>query len=107
MSETDGNKPIEAAAYAAGGAVVGGVASSMIGGMGLAGGFGAIAIGAAPVVAAGAVTGLALKTVLDSWKSPSPGKQDVTQAISDRLKANLEEVRHQELIKAQAERDAF
>lgn len=108
MSETDGNKPAEAAAYAAGGAVAGGVVSSLVGGMGLAGGFGAISIGAAPVITAGAVTGLALKTVVDSWKSPRPSKQeDVNQAISDCLKANLEEAKRQELIKAQAVRDEF
>lgn len=31
---------------------------------------------AAPVIAAGALTGLALKTVLDSCKSPRPSKQE-------------------------------
>ncbi len=85
MSETDGNKSVEAAAYAAGGAVAGGVVSCLVGGMGLAGGFGAISIGAAPVIAAGAVTGLAVKTVLDSWKAPSPKKRVISNRRRDRF----------------------
>lgn len=107
MSEADGNKPVEAAAYAVGGAVAGGVVSSLVGGMGLAVGGTAISVGAAPVIAAGAVTGLALKTVVDSWNSPRPSKQDVNQAISDRLNANLEEAKRQERIKFQAVRIEF
>lgn len=85
MSESNENKPMEAAAYAAGGAVVGGVASSMIGGMGLAVGGTAISVGAAPVIVAGAVTGLALKAVLDSWKAPTPEKRVISNRRRDRF----------------------
>lgn len=49
----------EAAAFAAGGAVAGAGAGTLLGGMGLAVGGTAIGIGMAPVVAAGAVVGLA------------------------------------------------
>jgi hypothetical protein len=41
------------------GVVAGEIAANAVGGMGLAGGFGGVAIGAAPVVAAGAVVGAA------------------------------------------------
>ncbi len=50
---------VTGAAFIAVGTVAGASLSSTIGGMGLAGGFGAIGIGAAPVVCAGAVTGAA------------------------------------------------
>ncbi len=62
------NNAQEAAGFAAGGAVAGVGVASVVGNMGLAGAFGGIAIGAAPVVAAGAVVGLAaygLKKLFD------------------------------------------
>lgn len=105
---------IEAAAYATGGAVAGGVVASTVGGMGLAVGGTAFSIGAVPVVAAGAVVGLAaygLKASLNNSKVklnfPDSEKQGINQAISDRLEANLEEAKHKKLLEAQAERDAF
>lgn len=49
----------EAGAFAAGGAVAGAGVAATVGGMGLAVGGTAVAIGAAPVVAVGAVAGLA------------------------------------------------
>lgn len=58
----------EASGFAAGGAAAGAGVAAVVGNMGLAGAFGGIAIGAAPVVAAGAVVGLAaygLKKLLD------------------------------------------
>jgi hypothetical protein len=53
------NNTKEAAAYAAGGAAAGAGLAATVGGMGLAVGGTAVAITAAPVVAAGAVVGLA------------------------------------------------
>lgn len=50
----------EAAGFAAGGAAAGAGVSTLLGGMGLAVGGTAIGIGMAPVVAAGAVVGLAI-----------------------------------------------
>lgn len=47
------------AVFIAGGTIAGAGVSATIGGMGLAGGFGAVGIGATPVVAAGAVAGAA------------------------------------------------
>ncbi|UKO99287.1 hypothetical protein [Nostoc sp. UHCC 0870] len=49
----------EASGFAVGGAAAGAGVTAMLGNMGLAGAFGGIAIGAAPVIAAGAVVGLA------------------------------------------------
>jgi len=49
----------EASGFAAGGAVAGAGLAAVVGNMGLAGAFGGIAIGAAPVIAAGTVVGLA------------------------------------------------
>ncbi|MEH2213338.1 hypothetical protein [Nostoc sp.] len=43
------------AAFIAGGTITGAGVSATVGGMGLAGGFGAVGIGATPVVGAGAV----------------------------------------------------
>ncbi|MEH2009933.1 hypothetical protein [Nostoc sp.] len=54
--------------YAVGGAAGGWGLAAVVGNMGLAGAFGGIAIGAAPVIAAGAVVGLAaygIKKALD------------------------------------------
>lgn len=48
-----------AAGFAAGGGAAGAGLAAVVGNMGLAGAFGGIAITAAPVVAAGAVVGLA------------------------------------------------
>ncbi|WP_245587499.1 hypothetical protein [Cylindrospermum stagnale] len=48
------------AAFIAGGTLAGAGISSTVGGMGLAGGFGAVGIGATPVTAAGAVAGAAV-----------------------------------------------
>lgn len=53
------NDATEATAYAVGGAVAGAGVAATVGGMGLAVGGTAIAITAAPVVAVGAVVGLA------------------------------------------------
>ena len=53
------NNSAKAAGYAAGGAAAGAGIAGVVGNMGLAGAFGGIAIGAAPVIAAGAVVGLA------------------------------------------------
>jgi hypothetical protein len=50
---------VEGAALVVGGTGAGAGVSAVVGGMGLVGGFGGVAIGAAPVVAAGAVVGLA------------------------------------------------
>ena len=58
----------EAAGFAAGGGALGAGLAAVVGNMGLAGAFGGIAIGAAPVIGAGVVAGLAaygLKKVLD------------------------------------------
>ncbi len=49
----------EGAALVAGGTAAGAGASAVVGGMGLVGGFGGVAIGMAPVAAAGAVVGSA------------------------------------------------
>ncbi|MHC5599672.1 MAG: hypothetical protein ACYTXC_27695 [Nostoc sp.] len=62
------NNGAEAAGYAAGGAAGGWGLAAVVGNMGLAGAFGGIAIGAAPIIAAGAVVGLAaygIKKALD------------------------------------------
>ncbi|MEH2274076.1 MAG: hypothetical protein V7K40_04490 [Nostoc sp.] len=62
------NNGAEAAGYAVGGAAGGWGLAAVVGNMGLAGAFGGIAIGAAPVIAAGAVVGLAaygIKKALD------------------------------------------
>ncbi|MBW4617461.1 MAG: hypothetical protein KME21_30475 [Desmonostoc vinosum HA7617-LM4] len=62
------NNGAEAAGYAATGAAGGWGLAAVVGNMGLAGAFGGIAIGAAPVIAAGAVVGLAaygIKKALD------------------------------------------
>jgi hypothetical protein len=53
------NNGAEAAGYAASGAAAGAGLASVVGNMGLAGAFGGIAVGAAPVIAVGAVVGLA------------------------------------------------
>jgi hypothetical protein len=58
----------EVAGFAAGGAAAGMGVAAFVGNMGLAGAFGAVAVGAAPVVAAGAVLGVAafgLKKVIE------------------------------------------
>ncbi|MCT0253330.1 hypothetical protein [Synechocystis sp. CS-94] len=58
----------EAAGFAVGGGALGAGLAAFVGNMGLAGGFGAIAVGAAPVIGAGVVTGLAaygVKKILD------------------------------------------
>lgn len=49
----------EAAGFAASGGVLGAGIASVIGNMGLVGGFGGVAIGATPVVSAGVVVGVA------------------------------------------------
>lgn len=49
----------EAVGFAAGGGAAGAGIAAMIGNMGLAGGFGAIAVGTTPVVGAGIVVGMA------------------------------------------------
>lgn len=67
MSKSNNNAG-EAVGYAAGGAVAGAGLSAWLGGMGLAVGGTAIGIGMAPVIAAGAVVGLAaygVKKALD------------------------------------------
>ncbi len=58
----------EAAGFVAGGGALGAGLAAFVGNMGLAGAFGGIAIGAAPVIGAGAIAGLAaygLKKVID------------------------------------------
>jgi hypothetical protein len=57
MSRKDDFK--EAAGFAAGGGTAGATIAVLVGNMGLAGAFGGIAIGAAPVVGAGVVFGMA------------------------------------------------
>lgn len=62
----------EAAGFAVGGGAVGAGAAAYIGNMGLAGAFGGIAIGAAPVVGAGIVLGMAvygMKKLFDEEES--------------------------------------
>ena len=49
----------EVAGFAASGSAMGAGVAAIVGNMGLAGGFGAVAVGAAPVVSAGAVIGIA------------------------------------------------
>ena len=49
----------EAAGFAVGGGATGAGIAAMVGNMGLAGGFGAVAIGATPIVGAGVVVGMA------------------------------------------------
>lgn len=66
--QKQGEKIKEAAGFAAGGGALGAGVAALVGNMGLAGAFGGIAIGAAPVVGAGMVAGLAaygIKKVLD------------------------------------------
>jgi hypothetical protein len=61
LTMSNNNNPAEAAAFAVGGALTGGGVAATVGGIGLlapAAGI-AVGIGAAPVVAAGAVVGLA------------------------------------------------
>lgn len=61
-------KAAEAAGFAAGGSAAGAGVAAIVGNMGLAGAFGGIAIGATPVVCAGAVVGMAaygIKKVFD------------------------------------------
>lgn len=61
-------KIAEAAVFAAGGGVFGAGVASMLGNMGLAGAFGGVAIGAAPVVATGTIVGMAaygMKKIFD------------------------------------------
>ena len=55
----DTKDKVEGAALVAGGTAAGAGESADVGGMGLDGGFGGVAIGMAPVEAAGAVVGLA------------------------------------------------
>jgi hypothetical protein len=58
----------EAAGFAAGGGALGAGLAGIVGNMGLAGAFGGIAIGAAPVIGAGVIAGLAaygIKKVID------------------------------------------
>ena len=50
----------EAVAFTTGGSFAGAGVATFVGNMGLAGAFGGVAIGAAPVVFAGAVTGMAV-----------------------------------------------
>ncbi len=60
MSKNQKKKDFKvAAAFAAGGSAAGAGLVSVVGNMGLAGAFGGIAIGAAPVVFAGTVAGMA------------------------------------------------
>jgi len=59
VTEDNFDKAKEAAAYAGAGMAAGVVVAEIVGGMGLAVGGTAVAIGAAPVIAAGAVVGLA------------------------------------------------
>ena len=59
MSQKKEQDVQSAVAYTAGGAVAGGAVAATVGGMGLAVGGTAVAIGTAPVVAVGAVVGLA------------------------------------------------
>jgi hypothetical protein len=57
--EPENNQLPEATAFVAGGTAAGAGVSAAVGGMGLVGGFGGVAIGMAPVAAAGAVVGSA------------------------------------------------
>lgn len=57
--EPENNQLSEGTAFVAGGTVAGAGISAAVGGMGLVGGFGGVAIGMAPVAAAGAVVGSA------------------------------------------------
>lgn len=57
--EPENNQLSEGAAFVVGGTVAGAGVSAAVGGMGLVGGFGGVAIGMAPVAAAGAVVGSA------------------------------------------------
>ena len=59
MAKKNQNKEVEAAAFAAGGAVAGAATSATIGGMGLAFAGTAIGIGMLPVTIAGAALGMA------------------------------------------------
>lgn len=91
-----------------GGAAMGAGVSTVVGGMGLAVGGTAIAVGMAPVVAVGAVAGLAsygLKKLLEAPKKDD--SQSVGQAISDCLEANLAEQKRSQTLKEQAARDEF
>lgn len=60
MTQPKGKDKVEAVAFTVGGAVTGGVVASTVGGMGLAIGGTAVSIGATPVIAVGAVAGLAV-----------------------------------------------
>ncbi|MEM8610432.1 MAG: hypothetical protein AAGF93_00325 [Cyanobacteria bacterium P01_H01_bin.105] len=65
------NKKAEAAGFAAGGGVVGAGVSAVIGNMGLAGSFGAIAVGTTPVVSAGVIAGLAIYGIKKAFDKSS------------------------------------
>ena len=52
-------KATEAVGFATGGGAAGAGVAAVVGNMGLAGAFGGIAIGAAPVIAAGSIVGMA------------------------------------------------
>jgi hypothetical protein len=58
----------EAAGFASGGGALGAVIASFVGNMGLAGAFGGIAIGAAPVICVGTVVGVAAYGVKKSFE---------------------------------------
>ncbi len=62
------NSSTEAAGYAGTGAILGAGVSAIVGNMGLAGAFGGIAVGAAPVIAAGSIIGLAAFGIKKAFK---------------------------------------
>ncbi|MEH2434062.1 MAG: hypothetical protein V7K25_07380 [Nostoc sp.] len=69
------------AAFIAGGTIAGAGVSATVGGMGLAGGFGAVGIGATPVVAAGAVAGAAAYRAINAIAKAS--MQAINQAYKE------------------------
>ncbi len=93
----------------AAGAVGGAGVSAVVGGMGLAVAGTAIGIGMAPVVAAGAVVGLAgygIKKLVDDHLQNSEQEQ-LENAIANKLNENLDTVRKAKLEAEQAARDEF
>ncbi|MBT9314096.1 hypothetical protein [Leptothoe spongobia] len=94
MSDDKTPEILEAGAACGAGAVGGAIAANTIGGMGLAIGGGAVAIGAAPVIALGGVVGLAGWAVahLFSGGSQQYGMPGLYKAIKDATPEQLAEL---------------
>jgi hypothetical protein len=67
--QNDWERATQAAGFTSVGGLAGAGVAATVGNMGLAGAFGGIAIGAAPVIAAGAVVGLAAYGLIRAFDS--------------------------------------